>query len=80
MREVLEHCARNDWTGGQRPKVILKALSFGRSGEPAGTRTQGHRLKSSKRPKYQWLDFAKVSLFFLCEQGLELILYIPLIL
>jgi hypothetical protein len=49
-------------------------------GEPAGTRTQGPRLKSSKRPKCQWLDFAKVSPFFLCEQGLEMILYIPWIL
>lgn len=50
------------------------------SGEPAGTQTQGPRLKSSKRPKSIWLDFAKVSPFFLCEQGLEMILYIPLIL
>jgi hypothetical protein len=35
------------------------------NGEPAGTRTQGPRLKSSKRPKCQWLDFAKVSPFIL---------------
>jgi hypothetical protein len=31
------------------------------SGEPAGTRTQGRRLKRSKRQNYQWLDFATVS-------------------
>jgi hypothetical protein len=49
-------------------------------GEPAGPRTQDPRLKSSKRPNYQWLGFAKVSPFFLCEQGLEMILSIPLIL
>jgi hypothetical protein len=66
--------------GGNRRKVVLKVLSVVRNGEPAGTRTQDPRLKSSKRPNYQWLDFAKVSPFFLCEQALETILYIPLIL
>jgi hypothetical protein len=60
------------------PLKFRKLLTV--NGEPAGTRTQDPRLKSSKRPKYQWLDFAKVSPFFLCEQGLEMILYIPLIL
>jgi len=40
----------------------------------------GPCLQSSKRAKYQWLDFAKVSPFFLCIHGLETILPIPLIL
>ena len=37
-------------------------------------------LKRAKRPKYQWLDFANVSPFFLWKQGLEMILSIPLVL
>ena len=37
-------------------------------------------LKDRKDGFTQWLGFAKVSPFILCEQGLEMILYIPLIL
>ena len=51
-----------------------------KTGEPSGPRTQDPRLKSSKRPKCKKLCFAKVSPSFLCEQGLEMIQYVPLIL
>jgi hypothetical protein len=34
--------------------------------ELAGIRVHGPHPKSSKRPKYQWLDFAQVSPFFHC--------------
>jgi hypothetical protein len=37
-------------------------------------------LKARKDGFTQGLDVAKVSPFILCEQGLEMILYIPLIL
>jgi hypothetical protein len=37
-------------------------------------------LKAQKDEFTQGLGFAKVSPFFLCEQGLEMTLYIPLIL
>ena len=37
-------------------------------------------LKDRKDGFTQWLGFAKVFPFILCEQGLEMILYIPLIL
>ena len=37
-------------------------------------------LKARKDGFTQGLGFAKVSPFFLCSQGLEMILYIPLIL
>ena len=64
---------RNDYRG--RDTEVVE-----RFGEPAGTRTQGPRLKRSKVGFTQGLGFATVSPFFLCEQGLEMILYIPLIL
>ena len=37
-------------------------------------------FKMAKGPTYQWLDVAKVSPFYLSERGLEMILFIPLIL
>jgi hypothetical protein len=37
-------------------------------------------LKMVKGPTYQWRDVPKVSPVVLCEQGLETILFIPLIL
>ena len=45
-------------------KCVLKVLSFVQSGEPAGTRTQGPPLKSSKVQYQQWLGFAMVSPFY----------------
>jgi hypothetical protein len=54
-----------DGLADERPAAMVIGANYVKTGEPAGTRTQGPRLKSSKRPKSQWLDFAKVSPFFL---------------
>jgi len=37
-------------------------------------------LKMAKGPTYQWLDVVKVSPLYLSELGVEMILFIPLIL
>ena len=47
MKKVFEYGARNDEPGGKSLKVVLKVLSTVLSCEPAGTRTQDPRLKSS---------------------------------
>jgi hypothetical protein len=69
------------WDSSYRPwgETKMKEGAL-KTGEPAGTRTQSPRLKRATRPKCQWLDFTKVSPSFLCKYGLEMILYIPLIL
>jgi len=39
MREVFEYCAQNDYASVKRLKIVLKVLSFARSGDPIRTET-----------------------------------------
>jgi hypothetical protein len=73
-RERDRDASGNGTTTCELSHVLLKLVS--RPGLEPGTLA----LKWRKGQQYQWLDFTKVSPFFLCEQGLERILSIPLIL
>lgn len=63
------------WPGNEETQKLLKDMVSRLGLEP-----RTFALKARKGQYYQWLDFAKVSPFILYEQGLEMILYIPLIL
>ena len=61
MKEVFEHGARNDEAGGKSLKVVLKVLSTVLNGEPAGTRTQDPRLKSTSTSEINQQDHSSES-------------------